>query len=434
MAPRKTRSRAKRAPKKAPHSTSAPPRTSFLALPPEICSVICEYLHPTTLVPLCGLSRAFRGEAQRAVFRTVDLRDAPSAALKQWFTVVNAKPWFASYIESLSVRLPPPEKFVLSPDAQKLAKAIEKCTKLTELAVHVETPSNSFKKAATGIQTWLISSRNTKFRLKTFANSYLRNDLLGAFWRNQPEIRILSLVGQNEPIRLWDDVLPQLVGLEVSHARALPLTPRPLQRIQIMLWTFARDLPPVERFADTLTTLNLLDIDVWTSLPGILDFVAHGLPQLTHLGLAERFWDLQYSPDMFHQESTDTPKMILKESLPRLESFILHTYRIHTMYDDRGGGDIRRYAFRGPDSGANMTALEDATLSLLSKHPALRRAEMGALDLSACPKVLAYEAVVRRKAEFEMVCACWRDTVPGVVYLESGTGFNFRRASGFWEV
>ncbi|KAJ7155762.1 hypothetical protein C8R46DRAFT_1116401 [Mycena filopes] len=205
-----------------------------LPLPPEICATICEGVGRKDLVTLCRTSRLFGDQAQRMLYRTVDLSRPTPRALSSWCLAVNRRSHLAERVHTLDLGLP--DDLAFSSDVAKIARALSRCINLKELSVHVDRfgsfgPQSSSNNS---IQGWILTK--CPFRLTKFSNGFFNESFLAQFWTPQAELRVLALpncgirFGSRFPT--YEDQLPHLIALEVGGVEALPHD-RPLQRIQL---------------------------------------------------------------------------------------------------------------------------------------------------------------------------------------------------------
>ncbi|KAF7320501.1 hypothetical protein HMN09_00133600 [Mycena chlorophos] len=292
--------------------------SSRQALPPEICAVICELLEPDALSAVSTLTKAFRQEAQRVLFHTVDLTTATGKdRLARWCGSLSGRTRVGELVRVLVVELPPPPgaspSARLGSDTSLLATALRKCTNLTHFTVHHSRNDTT----ASGIPRewddrvllkWLTvdcAARFTVFRLGYPASAGPRKQ----FWDKQTDIRLLSLAyASSGPCPLRDEQLPSLVGLEVSAIETLPVS-RALQRIQLNLtgntlastdsdwWSpstrnWQLRIPSRNAFSATLTMLNIVFTSRHLSAVLVegLPHLAEALPDLRSLGFKEERW------------------------------------------------------------------------------------------------------------------------------------------------
>ncbi|KAJ7173263.1 hypothetical protein C8R46DRAFT_1215220 [Mycena filopes] len=264
-----------------------------LPLPPEICATICEGVGRKDLVTLCRTSRLFGDQAQRMLYRTVDLSRPTPRALSSWCLAVNHRSHLAERVHTLDLGLP--SDLAFSSDVAKIARALSKCINLKELSVHVDRfgsfgPQSSSNNS---IQGWILTK--CPFRLTKFSNGFFNESFLAQFWTPQAELRVLALpncgirFGSRFPT--YEDQLPHLIALEVGGVEALPHD-RPLRRIQLRWPRYVHSLPQLSelgRYSASLTTLNLVQTAVQEHMStfAILHQLADVLPALVPLALIE---------------------------------------------------------------------------------------------------------------------------------------------------
>ncbi|KAJ7181471.1 hypothetical protein C8R43DRAFT_969249 [Mycena crocata] len=391
-------------------------RRTTMSLPPEICAKICEDVSRKDLVTLCRTSRLFGDQAQRIIYRTVDLSRCTPRALLSWCLAVTRRSQLAERVHSLSLRLPTDLSF--SSDAGKIARALNKCLNLKELSIHHDN-SDAFgarhESKQSSIQGWIITK--CPFRLTKFSSSYFKISFLSQFWTPQADVRVLALPNCTDQFPIFEDQLPHLIALEVGDVRALP-TDRALQRVQMRWGRCLNELSVLARYSASLTTLNLLQSSVTQSVSTLQIFatLAHTVPGLLHLGITE-IDEYTKAVDLFSEGS---PIGALAK-LTQLQTFVMYCQRI-TAFDDPALEFV--YLLNHP---ATLRAFGRA---ILTAAPSLRRAVVGARTDSLVGSQYWYSGFSRRE---ELVCTLTR-TVGGQIEVEAGTRFDFHAVSMFWNV
>src|ERR1700761_4956450 len=259
-------------------------RRTTINLPPEICANICEELGQKDRITLCRTSRLLGDQAQRLIYRTVDLRCCTARALRSWCLAVTRHSELAERVHALYLDLP--TDLASSSDLGKIARALSRCLDIKELSIYPEN-SGPFGERWEGrsIRGWLITK--CPFRLTKFSHSYFKNAFLSEFWTPQSDIRVLAIPTCTEKFPCYDDQLPNLIALAVGDVRSLPIG-RALQRIQLRWSRYSAqelaELSDLGRYSATLTTLNLVQISMTQHISTlqIFDTVVHGLPGLLH--------------------------------------------------------------------------------------------------------------------------------------------------------
>ncbi|KAJ7699271.1 hypothetical protein B0H17DRAFT_1049319 [Mycena rosella] len=82
------------------------PMATLLQLPPEICAHVCADVERADLVTLCTISRVFRDQAQRLMYRAVDLQDCAPQDLRSWCLAVTRHPQLAERVHKLILSFP----------------------------------------------------------------------------------------------------------------------------------------------------------------------------------------------------------------------------------------------------------------------------------------------------------------------------------------
>ncbi|KAJ7090879.1 hypothetical protein B0H15DRAFT_948633 [Mycena belliarum] len=338
--------------------------STLLQLPPEICAVICEDVEQADLLALCRISRLFRDQAQRLIYRTVDLRKSGQRGFDSWCLAVTKHPQLAQRVHTLSLRLA--GDISLSSDAAKLARVLGRCLNLKELHIYANSTDRMYEPVLLSIQGWIITK--CPFKLTKFTNGYFRNSFISQFWTAQPEIRVLSLPICDDRFPCYDDQLPHLVALEVGSPSALPVD-RALQRVQLRLRRSGERLErlsALNRYAPTLTTLNLVQMDftdrmTYTTLE-VFRQVAQAVPALRHFGIAE----VGEKPIAIFEEEFSVSDAMIK--FTHLETFVFYSKSIVAFRDLVN----HRYALD------NEQGLLGLGMDIMANCPTLRRAVVGA--------------------------------------------------------
>ncbi|KAJ7779692.1 hypothetical protein B0H16DRAFT_1878380 [Mycena metata] len=393
-------------------------RRTALSLPPEICATICEELSRKDLITLCRTSKLFGDQAQRIIYRVVDLSRSTPRALLSWCLAVTRHPQLAHRVHSLCLRLPVDLAF--SSDVAKIASALAKCLNLQELSIHPEGLRVHSESKEDSIQGWIITK--CPFRLTKLSTSYFRISFLSQFWTLQSaKLRLLSLPHCTQKFPIFEDQLPHLIALEVGSARALPAD-RALQRIQLRGGTYLPELSALGTYAASLTTFNLLRDDVKPAISTlqILDAIAERVPDLLHLALIET--DAWAQKEKLFSEGCPISALA---KFTRLETLTLYSQRI-TAFDNP--------ALTDPYELDDPVCLQAFGEAMSNVCPTLRRLVVGARTdrltghqwWSPRPGV---DAAVRR----ELVCTLTRTgAAGGEIEVEFGTRFDFDAVSMFW--
>ncbi|KAJ7050006.1 hypothetical protein C8F01DRAFT_718983 [Mycena amicta] len=254
-----------------------PSETTQLHPPPEICALICGLVDRETLLHLGKVSRVFHHQAQRGIYHTVDLRPGPSEAFISWCRAVSRDPQLGVYLHSLTLCAPTVE------ESERLAHVLNNCPNLKRLAVLSRSSSKSYEEDhRDSCHTW--ATDKAPFRLTHLAD-YSGKTFMSAFWNTQTEIRLLSLPSREKQVfPCHEDQLPNLVALEVASTDGLPMTARPIERIQLRQH-HPKNFEVFRRFSASLTTLNLCGLrDIIST---IMNLLCYELPNLLHLGIAQ---------------------------------------------------------------------------------------------------------------------------------------------------
>ncbi|KAJ7866816.1 hypothetical protein B0H14DRAFT_3592309 [Mycena olivaceomarginata] len=392
-------------------------RGSTVQLPPEICAKICEGVGPKDRVTLCRTSRLFGDQAQRLIYRTVDLSHCTPQALRSWCLAVTRHSELAERVHALSLGLPSDLSF--SSDVGKIACALSRCVNLKELSIHHDNsgPFGAlYESQASSIQGWIITK--CPFRLTKFSNSYFRNSFISQFWTPQSDIRVIAIPNCTRNFPIYDDQLPHLIALEVGDVSSLPVN-RALQRIQLRWGRHTAgsvdQLSVLSRYSATLTTLNLLQTAVTPliSTLHIFEKIARELPRLLHLGITEIDKYTQ-GADRFAE---DAPLNALAK-FTQLQTFVIYCQRITTFRD---------LTLAGIYELDELPGLQAFGRAVMEACPTLRRADVGARIFSAADLENWYVESRRH----ELACTLMR-TATGNIELECRTRFDFHAVAMFW--
>ncbi|KAJ6557099.1 hypothetical protein B0H10DRAFT_2370872 [Mycena sp. CBHHK59/15] len=349
--------------------------------PPEICAEICgRVVEPADLRALCLTSRSFRDEAERVLYRSVDLQWCSMRYLKSWCLAITRHAHLAKRVHVLTLCLPNP---LDASDAENFSLALRGCVSLKKLAVFHEPDARPHD----CVHGWII--QQCPFRLEKFTTSYFDPASIEQFWETQTEIRWLSISMPPAPrFELSDTQLVNLIAIDAPMDNVLALSrQRQLQHIQIHAQAMHNlQLSSLSQYSRTLTTLNLVVHEETGFMhPHIfIKQVAVAFPNLIHFGLAE-----SHSPESF--------LIVSLQRLARLQTVVLETASITT---------------------ATPACVKKFALSILEACPTLRQA------------VVAIEA--QDALAWQISCTLTR-APDGNIASEDGTTFDFETVSQFWK-
>nr|GAT42827.1 predicted protein [Mycena chlorophos] len=450
MPPKKRRRKANPAPSHAPPAP-APALTVSLGplqqLPRELCALICEWLPQNDLIAAALISRTFRREAQRQIFRTVDLRGNRAPWLWRWCIAINRTKYLAPYVRALYLDLPIPRRFELStaPDANRLLRALRKCSLVRDYRIAVDWASGYWDMGRADEWSggsWMLAE--ARFRVTTFQSAYLFRGELAKQLLTQPELKILDLptitLGKTQQFRLLNDakVLPKLIALGVDGTvppENLPRSRR-LERIQLHLNAAVhldhRWFTILGRYSASLTTLVLVHCHFAQAILVVIPSLTFSLPHLVHLAITDNFEDVyknsssqeDWEQAIFAQydvSALSMPATLCK--FDRLETLVLYTY------------GARPSVFRNYRDVKNMTAPFTPALCAfahitMAANEHLRRMHLGAFDLTLAPKVLSATEIYRSSI-CEVTYSLSRER--GAFSEKHGRGFEFDKVSRFWD-
>ncbi|KAF8214181.1 hypothetical protein K438DRAFT_1803027 [Mycena galopus ATCC 62051] len=357
-----------------------------LTLPPEICSTICDELEGSTgtLALLCRTSRDFCHQAQRFLYRSVDLRGRDMRAVKSWARAVTLHAHFAERVHSLALELPDIRDIDPETDTTKIVRALGRCVNLKELRIAGDHES--------GDHGWIIS--NYPFRLEKFESL---PTLLTFFWKAQTQIRVLSLPNSHH-LPSFEDELLDVVAYGAASLQGFPT--RPLQRIET---EFQWDFSPLAQYSRTLTTLSIrVPAGQWvqSSLTS-LAVIADSVPALVHLGITELKKESASAPS-----NAIIPIQTMRERFQVLETFVLQVRNIKGFFGQT-------------PSPYNMAVADDVQA-------------LGVAIMNACPTLLRGAVGAEVKLGEELTCVLTR-TSGGEIHAEAGTdSATLEALSMFW--
>ncbi|KAK7062256.1 hypothetical protein R3P38DRAFT_691921 [Favolaschia claudopus] len=341
--------------KKSTVRTPRPKATLSAPIPPEICAIICEMVADRRgLLILCRMSSTFRAQAQRLLYRSIDLSDKPIRNLNAWAAAVSKHAYLAGFVHSLVLRLPDMVSFEAS-TANKLGRALSKCVNLKELRILAEGTGSVVAAGHNSFYGWMLNK--CSFRLTHFENQYFDEMVIREFWRKQTELLVVS---SEHNVRAMDPdmgLLPRLIAVNTYHIENLP--DRPLQRIETRV---CNNLTPLKQYEATLTTLNLTQIwiDRNFSIGAVIKVVAETLPNLVHLGIIE----LDRCRDNIYHPTGVTSKGILQK-FTKLQTFCLQLQDTR-YFVIQGASDTQHYL-------TLPTAVYDLGREIMTVVPTLRR-------------------------------------------------------------
>ncbi|KAJ7162254.1 hypothetical protein C8R46DRAFT_346683 [Mycena filopes] len=275
-----------------------------LLIPPEICATICLELDPSdlsTFYVLCRTCRVFQDEAQRVLYRSVNLERGTMRSVKSWCLAVTRHSHLAERLYSLSFRLP--EAHNLTPtDATilSLQRALMACVNLKELKI-----ASAGRDTLDDPNGWLMQ-KAFPFRLTKFTNLFFDFSSLRDFWKAQTELEVISMsYAHAHHTIVWDE-LPNQVPKPGNVAAG-------------------NTLSYLARHCQSLTTLNLVRgpfIDTWpmnkfeVGVNETISLVASSLPALSQLSIIELVPRSVYTRGIHYGT-------LPLEKFSRLETFVL---------------------------------------------------------------------------------------------------------------
>ncbi|KAJ6515344.1 hypothetical protein C8R45DRAFT_1139546 [Mycena sanguinolenta] len=359
-------------------------------IPAEIWVTICGEVHNSaSLASLCRISRSGREEAQRILYRSVDIRDRPMRVIQLWARTMIGTP-LAERVHALALSLPSTLKFDVS-YATKIGRALAKCVNLKELRiVNDEELNETAGDAQYGVHGWLIN--NCSFRLTKFENFYFEDRRIAEFWKNQAELQVL-LTSTCSFLR-DPEVLPQLIALEAADLLDLS-EGRALQCVSTRLDD--TNLRRLARCTANLTTLYLSRdlVDCSFSIGDAIAAAAGCFPNLIHLVIVEKTEDVPSREEVL--------KSTLQQFL-KLETIILQVLNVACFDIDGVSQEL--------NTAAGLYGLGNA---FMMACPVLRR------------------ATIRTEVEEQVLTSVLTRSPGGEIHEESGLVSDFDTSSMFWE-
>ncbi|KAF7352285.1 hypothetical protein MVEN_01192200 [Mycena venus] len=182
---------------------------ALLTVPPEICAAICIEVDQSGLALLCRTSRLLLGEAQRILYHSVDLRGRGMDAVRSWTLTVTRRSHLAERVHALALQLPDISTLDTS-DSVKIGRALRLCVNLKELRLLSEFAQ--YQRRVDGIHSWMMSE--CPFRLHNIEiDSESQNRWNAPFWKNQTEIRVLSMPYCRRLPAFFENQVPKVIAL-----------------------------------------------------------------------------------------------------------------------------------------------------------------------------------------------------------------------------
>ncbi|KAJ7064204.1 hypothetical protein C8F01DRAFT_1130554, partial [Mycena amicta] len=268
-------------------------------VPPEICSIILEYLPAKVLAGLCCLSKDFRGIAESVLYRTVDVAAASSVLpLMIWCATVSKSTGQHLAREARVLRLVCP---LLDGDIKRLHGALDLCVNLKQL--HLDIYHDRTLLVDTPTLEFLASSscpfRLTHFTMDALLSSNYFSSTGAKFWTSSftSDLRALSI----PRCSVHKFQVPDLSGLHRIVSLSLParslqwVLPAArkrqwlLESVQLfMAYNDVQELRFLAEYSNTLKTLSLIR-DLTSTVPAadMMRAVAKWVPGIMALHITE---------------------------------------------------------------------------------------------------------------------------------------------------
>lgn len=220
------------------------------SLPIELWSCIFAFVPSKGLLALCLVSRCFRTEAVRALYRNVHIR---SGTEFQWFDHILRKPHLAGHVQTLTFMIMDSSLNHLN----SYRGALRALSNLQELAMHSPKESNAVE----------ILSGPFTFRLKALRNNAFSLKSIAPFIESQPSIiEWMQCAREKAPspnFQLPPSIVPNLQSLTCTTRELESIPPLPtISHLKILSFLNGKEqeLQTIQlllRFGGTLKSLAL---------------------------------------------------------------------------------------------------------------------------------------------------------------------------------
>ncbi|KAK7036053.1 hypothetical protein R3P38DRAFT_2910384 [Favolaschia claudopus] len=349
-------------------------------LPPEICLEIFSWVlldgTPASLYPFLRVCRYYQAQAQHLLYHNVDLSGCDLQKVRSWCLGVTRHQHLAHRVRFLSLSLP---VTLEARDNGKIGHALNRCVNLKDLWIEprIEHAHQSSLAYINHSNEWRLLDKRA-FRLRKFTDTYFNMSCSPPFWRDQQDIRLLSIVQSSTfPLNYDVEPLPRLESL-AARPQALPHRTRNLQYLQLHLHDNSRDLEHMTRIRvhqSTLQTLSVVRIGAKViSTFDIITQAAHFLPDLTNLYITD-------SRDTMKNDREEPPIIPVLEQFTALQSLVLQVCCPNVMRFHR---DLAVFE-ESHESNKTMLALDMSrpddrfafALELMDHFRSLQRIEIG---------------------------------------------------------
>lgn len=261
---------------------SLSPQRSTKALPIEIWSSVFRLSGRNDLVQLCVVSASFHQEAERALYRDVNLSNAQ---LYDWAHRVSRQPHLAAQVKSLSASISQP-KFSQPEDLRVVHQALQSITNLEELTLRAWPTGLCLNPAC----VWILSE--CSFRLKVFRNFMFDLPPVISFLASQPDIYLWEQQSATSTSEAFDHLLPNLTSMFVPPSVVKWQASKAIREMCFSVGIVDRDgerdaISTLSKFRGTLTKLRLERMVSEDSLllEHFISYLADCIPDLKHLSI-----------------------------------------------------------------------------------------------------------------------------------------------------
>lgn len=261
---------------------SLSPRRSTRTLPIEVWSSVFRFSGRNDLVQLCTVSAFFHHEAERTLYKNVNLSNT---RLYGWAQRVSRQPHLAAQVKSLSASISQLRTSRLE-ELSVVHEALQAITNLEELTLRSWPTGLCLNPAC----VWILSE--CTFRLRVFRNFMFDLPPVIPFLSSQPSICLWEQQSATSTSDVLNDILPNLTSILVPPSVVKMQTSRPIREMSFSVGIVGRDgerdaLSTLSRFGTTLRNLRLERMVSEDSLllEHFISYLADCVPGLKHLSI-----------------------------------------------------------------------------------------------------------------------------------------------------
>lgn len=236
--------------------------TCTAILPIELWSYVFQFTSKADLLTLCVVSRSFHQEAERALYRDINLSDTK---LYAWAEKVAQRLDLAACVQTLALSISQfPQVQIIG--LKSVHEALQVLPNLKDLTLRSAPTGLCFSPS----YAWLLSG--CSFRLKAFRNSMFDLSPIISFLASQPDICLWEQQSAT-PFDFTDEILPNLTSVSVPLWLVDKLKlPRPIQEMSFSMGLMekmeeVKFISSLGRYKDTTTKLRM---ERWVSEDSML--------------------------------------------------------------------------------------------------------------------------------------------------------------------